>query len=63
MLSPRSLVVLVAAVCPAFAGQPLHEIAEKTAANLSAGGIVTAESIAGTTRFAAAGKLGASLRG
>ena len=57
MLSPRLLVVLVAAVCPAFAGQPLHEIAEKTAANLSAGGIVTGECIAGTTRFAAAGKL------
>jgi serine-type D-Ala-D-Ala carboxypeptidase/endopeptidase len=57
MILPRLLAVWVAAVSPAFAGQPLHEIAEKAAANLSAGGIVTGESIAGTTRFAAAGKL------
>ena len=57
MLSPRLLVVLIATACPAFAGQPLHEIAEKAAANLPAGGIVTGESIAGTTRFGAAGKL------
>ena len=57
MLSPRLLVILVAAACPALAAQPLHEIAEKAAANLPAGGIVTGESIAGNTRFAAAGKL------
>jgi D-alanyl-D-alanine-carboxypeptidase/D-alanyl-D-alanine-endopeptidase len=57
MLPSRLLVVLVAAVCPAFSGQPLHEIAEKAAAKLPAGGIVTGESIAGTTRFAAVGNL------
>jgi len=57
MLPSRLLVAIVVAVCPAFAAQPLHEIAEKAAAKLPAGGIVTAEFIAGTTRFAAAGKL------
>ncbi|MCW1923818.1 serine hydrolase [Luteolibacter arcticus] len=51
------LLIVLAAVCPALAAQPLHEIAEKAGAKLPAGGIVTAESIAGTTRFAAAGKL------
>ncbi|MEK7953942.1 serine hydrolase [Luteolibacter soli] len=57
MISPRLLVVLVAVVCPVLAGQPLSEIAEKAAAGLPKGGIVTGECIAGTTRFAGAGKL------
>jgi D-alanyl-D-alanine-carboxypeptidase/D-alanyl-D-alanine-endopeptidase len=54
---PLRLLVVVAAVCPAIADRPLHEIAEKAAAKVPAGGIVTAESIGGTTRFAEAGKL------
>jgi len=57
MLLPRMVFLLVAAVGPAFAGQPLHEIAEKAAAKLPKGGIVTGECIAGDTRFAGAGKL------
>lgn len=56
MRSPRLLVVLTA-MSPVLAGQALHEVAEKAAANLPAGGIVTAESIGGTTRFAETGKL------
>jgi len=57
MLSSRLLVVLVASACPLFAAQPLHEAAERAAAKLPKGGIVTGESIAGTTRYAAAGNL------
>ncbi|RYD63197.1 MAG: hypothetical protein EOP83_12755, partial [Verrucomicrobiaceae bacterium] len=57
MFSPRLLVILVAAVCPAFADKPLNEIAEKEAGKLPKGGLVTGESIAGVTRFEGVGKL------
>jgi D-alanyl-D-alanine-carboxypeptidase/D-alanyl-D-alanine-endopeptidase len=54
---PLRLLVVMAAVGPALADRPLHEIAEKEAAKVPAGGIVTAEAIGGITRFAEAGTL------
>ncbi|MCW1886807.1 serine hydrolase [Luteolibacter flavescens] len=52
----RSLLSFITVAGVSCAAHPLHEIAEKAAADLPAGCIVTAEQIDGAVRYAVAGK-------